>query len=279
MSERIGFMQGRLSPVVDGRIQAFPWQHWQQEFEVAKRLGIGLMEWTLDQERLYENPLLTASGQQSILRLCSENKLSIPSLTGDCFMQAPFWKSDGEDYDQLTSDFMSICNACIKVGIKLIVVPLVDNGRLESRGQEDKLVAFLESRQPFLEQQQLKIVFESDFTPEDLARFIDRLSSDVFGINYDIGNSASLGFDANEEVSAYGKRILNVHVKDRELHGTTVPLGTGHADFDAVFSALSRIDYNGNYILQTARGGEGEHAEVLSKYRDMTTEWMVRHGA
>ena len=28
---RIGFMQGRLSPQVDGKIQAFPWVHWRDE--------------------------------------------------------------------------------------------------------------------------------------------------------------------------------------------------------------------------------------------------------
>jgi hypothetical protein len=36
---RIGFMQGRLSPLLDGRIQAFPREHWRQEFELGERLG------------------------------------------------------------------------------------------------------------------------------------------------------------------------------------------------------------------------------------------------
>ena len=45
---QIGFMQGRLSEVVDGKIQAFPWRGWQEEFRQARKIGIGLMEWTLD---------------------------------------------------------------------------------------------------------------------------------------------------------------------------------------------------------------------------------------
>ena len=54
---RIGFMQGRLSPQVDGKIQAFPWQHWRDEFPAAQKLNIPLMEWTLDHDRLTEeNP-------------------------------------------------------------------------------------------------------------------------------------------------------------------------------------------------------------------------------
>ena len=104
--------------------------------------------------------------------------------------------------------------------------------------------------------QRLSIVFESDHTPAALARFIDALPSKIFGINYDIGNSASLGYAPTEEIGAYGARILNVHVKDRVRGGTTVPLGTGNADFAAAFRALRRARYSGNFILQTARAAD-----------------------
>ena len=48
LTSRIGFMQGRLSPQVGDRIQAFPRDHWREEFPIAERLGFPLMEWTLD---------------------------------------------------------------------------------------------------------------------------------------------------------------------------------------------------------------------------------------
>ena len=64
--QKIGFMQGRLSPLVNGRIQTFPWENWKDEFPLAQQINIHLMEWTLDQERLYENPLLTETGQAEI---------------------------------------------------------------------------------------------------------------------------------------------------------------------------------------------------------------------
>ena len=53
---------------------------------------------------------------------------------------------------------------------------------------------------------------------------------------------------------------------------------SGDADFEAVFAALSRVRYAGNYILQTARATDGDHAGVVSLYRIMTTEWMSCHG-
>jgi hexulose-6-phosphate isomerase len=40
INSRIGFMQGRLSPMIDGRIQSFPWDYWENEFSLAKEIGI-----------------------------------------------------------------------------------------------------------------------------------------------------------------------------------------------------------------------------------------------
>ncbi len=277
-ADRIGFMQGRLSPLVDGRIQAFPWAAWKDEFPLAENIGLRLMEWTLDQDRLYENPLLDPEGQAQIKDLCRRHRIAIPSLTGDCFMQAPFWKADTTQGKALKDDFLAIASACAVVGISMIVVPLVDNGRLETRQQEDALVEFLQAQSPFLADKGLRVIFESDFAPDELARFIGRLAPALFGINYDIGNSAALGFRSQDEFAAYGPRIVNVHVKDRVLGGTTVPLGTGNAHFDTVFAELARARYQGNFILQTARAQREDHAETLSAYRDMVLAWMQQFG-
>ncbi len=278
LNRSIGFMQGRLCEGVNGKIQAFPWRDWESEFPAAAAIDLHLMEWTLDQERLHENPLMTTEGQKKIRTLCQQNDLTIPSLTGDCFMQAPFWKIDGQARTNLQSDFLAISRACSSVGIRMIVVPLVDNGRLETVEQENVLVDFLLEQQSFLTQLNLQVIFESDFTPIELARFIARLPAERFGINYDIGNSAALGFKPAEEFMAYGSRVVNVHVKDRMLGGTTVPLKTGGADFDAVFASLAQKKYQGNFILQTARAAEGHHSEVLSSYCDMILQWIHQYG-
>ena len=270
-------MQGRLSPLINGRIQAFPWENWKDEFPLAQRINLHLIEWTLDQERLYENPLLTKNGQAKIRALCERHELSIPSLTGDCFMQAPLWKAQGAQRITLEHDFVEIAKGCAAVGITMLVVPLVDNGRLEDADQEEALVRFLESQADFLAANRLKVVFESDYVPQELARFIARLNPVLFGINFDIGNSAALGFNPQEEFAAYGQRVMNVHVKDRVLGGTTVPLGAGSANFEAVFAALAQINYRGNFILQTARAVDGNHADTLCSYRDMTIDWLKRY--
>jgi hexulose-6-phosphate isomerase len=276
---QVGFMQGRLSPLIGGRIQAFPWKGWEQEFVEAEKMGFNLMEWTLDQEELHKNPLMTEAGQVQIMGLSRRHGLCVPSLTGDCFMQAPFWKVEGDRKKFLERDFLLIAKACVVLGISIIVMPLVDQGRLVNRRQEDVLVGFLEKQAEYLALNSLKVAFESDFTPVELTRFISRLNPQSFGVNYDIGNSASLGYDSKEEIEAYGNRIINVHIKDRPLGGNTVPLGEGHANIPAVFGALWAAGYRGNYILQTARAAEGDHAGVLDCYRKMALDWMNQYGA
>ncbi|WP_162653338.1 sugar phosphate isomerase/epimerase family protein [Lentilitoribacter sp. Alg239-R112] len=274
MKQNIGFMQGRLSPIIDGKIQAFPTKHWQQEFKQAQDIGLQLIEWTLDQTGLHENPFLTQHGQEEIRSLCKQHLVTIPSVTGDCFMQAPFWKANGTERKSLQRDFISIANASSALGVQYIVVPLVDGGRLERRSEEDLLISFLTDQTAFFAKTNLKIVFESDFTANDLARFIDRFPATYFGINYDTGNSAALGYDHKAEFEAYGDRILNVHIKDRVLGGTTVPLGEGATNYEVIFDQLAAIDYQGNYILQTARASKNNHGEVLASYRDMVIEWI-----
>jgi hexulose-6-phosphate isomerase len=54
-------------------------------------------------------------------------------------------------------------------------------------------------------------------------------------------------------------------------------LGTGNADFGAVFEALAHLNYSGNFILQTARATDGDHAGVLARYRDLTQARMARY--
>ena len=237
------------------------------------------MEWTLDQDLLYENPLLTGAGQAEIRALRDKYQIRIASLTGDCFMQSPFWKAEGAQGAQLEEDFRAVAKACSAVGVVMMVLPLVDNGGLTTHAQEDHLVAVLQAHAPLLTELNVQVVFESDFVPGELARFMDRLDPALFGVNYDIGNSAGLGMKPAEEIATYGHRIVNVHIKDRVLGGTTVPLGTGNADFDAVFGALARVRYNGNYVLQTARAQDGNHAGVLCTYRDMAVNWIQTHGA
>ena len=270
----IGFMQGRLSPMVDGKIQSFPWDRWRDEFGLANLHGFTCMEWTLDHDYLEYNPLMMEAGRSIIRLLSNRHNLKIRSLTGDCFMQSPFWKASDVKRAYLLKALRTILVSAAKLDIQLILLPLVDNGSLENRSQTENLLSGLSTVQDLLDAYDLKIIFESDFPPDKLQQFISGLDPTCFGINYDSGNSAALGYDPAEEIAAYGDRIYNVHIKDRLVGGTTVPLGMGDADLPKVLNLLKANNYSGQYILQTARAMNGDHTGVLCRYRDMVQQWL-----
>ena len=83
-----------------------------------------------------------------------------------------------------------------------------------------------------------------------------------------MGNSAALGNDAVEEIQLYGNKLFNVHIKDRILGGSTVPLGEGTVNFKKVFNELHLIGYEGNYILQAARIPRQNEVVTVKKYLD-----------
>ena len=273
--KKIGFMQGRLSNQRNNKIQSFPWHNWENEFAKAKKININLMEWTLDYDKIFSNPILTSKGQNKINKLKAEHNIKIESVTGDCFMQKPFWKSSQKERLKLQEDFKSIINSLKNIGIKIIVVPLVDNGKIKNKLQNDILINFFLKIEKMLNKNNQKIAFETDKNSTQTVEFLKILNSKVFGINYDIGNSASLGYDPKDELNAYGGRVVNVHVKDRILNGTTVPLGEGNSSFKVVFSLLKKFKYNGNYILQTARSKNKQHSKVLKKYYEFTKKFIL----
>ncbi len=269
MHENIGFMQGRLSPIRNGRIQSFPWETWEKELEIGSSLNFKLMEWTIDSENFNENPLLLEVKTGQIAELANSQNIEVHSVTCDYYMENPFGKSD--DF-QVFVNLKKIIEAMQLVKAHILVIPLVDNSSI-SKTDQSIISKFLELAECLVEHE-VKIAFESDFNPPQLAEFIEYFPEHLFGINYDIGNSAALGFKPSEELAEYGNRVINVHVKDRPFGGSTVPLGQGDADFPEVFRLLEQFKYQGNYILQTARAKDRSHADTLSRYREMVVTWI-----
>ncbi len=249
--KNIGFMQGRLSPAPKGKIQFFPAKHWEGEFFLANRMGLKNIEWTLDYKNLYKNPIFTKMGVKKIKSLSKKYSINLTTLTGDCFMQKPFWKL--KNSRKHLKDFKNVVKACKNLKIKFIIYPLVDNSSVKSIKEEKKLIYEFSKLRNFLKTNKVTILFESDFTPIKLKEFIKKFDKKRFGINYDSGNSASLNYNCDDEFKAYGKYIKNIHIKDRVKYGKTIKLGMGNANFKKLFNNIIKINYDKLLILQTAR--------------------------
>ena len=96
-----------------------------------------------------------------------------------------------------------------------------------------------------------------DLKPKIFSQLLTELSSQKITVNYDTGNSASLGYYIQEEFKYYGDKISDIHIKDRKLNSNSVILGEGDVDFNCFFKLLKSINYNSALIMQAYRDDEG----------------------
>jgi len=265
-------MQGRLSKMENQKIQSFPSKSWKQEFVLAKKLKIKFIEWTLDYRNFLKNPIFNSNGVYEIKKLSKQNGVFVKSLTGDCFMQKPFWKK--KNHGTLILDLKKIIFACSKIGIVYIVVPLVDNGSIKKLWQEKKLIKIFTGLTNLLKKNKVKIVFESDYNPQKLKKFIENFDKNIFGINYDSGNSAFFGYSVKEEFDLYKNYIKRVHIKDRLFKGATVRLGYGNVDFPVLFKYIKANKFKNSLVLQTARSNNNKDIREIQINIKYLNKWL-----
>lgn len=244
----IAIMQGRLSPPVNGAIQAFPVGTWEAELPRAAEAGIAAIEWIWDAGSDEANPLATDAGVARLRSLQVEHDVAVRTLCADWFMPHPLVRDPAAP--EALARLLGRCGAA---GIRRCVLPFVDASSLEGAREEDLLVRLLAA----VDAAGVALDLETDLPPGRFAALLERLPPHVT-VNYDTGNSASLGFDVDEELDAYGVRIGHVHVKDRVRGGGTVPLGEGDADLPRAFRRLRALGYDGDLVLQVARAADGD---------------------
>jgi hexulose-6-phosphate isomerase len=253
LTNEIGIMQGRLSPRIDGKIQAYPAKTWQKEFEIAQEIGYAAIEWIVENP-VETNVLMTDSGKAEIKKVIASTGVRIDYVCADIFMQQPLVRMTEETKSQNKEYLASILKNAKEVGAIGVEIPFVDNSSIKNETEKQEFIDAMQDAFKLAKDIHIKISLETDLPPIDFKVLLENIDLDYVQANYDIGNSASLGFDPKEELEAYGLKILNVHVKDRKLGSTTVPLGTGNANINYVIQKLQEIGYSGGLTMQAARG-------------------------
>ena len=266
LTNDIGIMQGRLSPRIDGKIQAYPASTWQKEFEIAQELGYAAIEWIVEKP-VETNALMTDSGKAEIKKVIASTGVRIDYVCADIFMQQPLVRMTEETKSQNKEYLLEILKNAKEVGAIGVEIPFVDNSSIKSETEKQEFIDVMQEAFKLAKDLDLKLSLETDLPPIEFRELLESIDLDHVQANYDIGNSASLGFDPREELEAYGLKILNVHVKDRKLGSTTVPLGTGNANINFVLQKLQEIGYRGGLTMQAARGeNDVETAKEQLKY-------------
>jgi hexulose-6-phosphate isomerase len=263
----IGIMQGRLVPPTDGRFQSFPNGDWRAEFARARDAGLDSIEWIYDVFGEAHNPLASDRGLEELESLAAGSGVRVVSVCADYFMDRPIVAASGDELRDLVGRLYWLIERCRRARIERIVLPFVDASRLRDDADRRRALAVLSDVVPTAEHAKVELHLETDLAPQPFAAFLKGIVHPYVKVNYDAGNSASLGYRPADEFAAYGARIGSVHIKDRTLGGGTVPLGTGDADLRAVFAGLHALGYRGDYILQAARGEPGCEVELAAQNR------------
>ncbi len=280
MKHQIGIMQGRLTQPKGRGIQFFPFENWENEFYAAKKLGLDEIEFIFDYDRYKENPLWTEEGIKRIQEVKESTGIKINAICFDYFMRRPFFKEEPGLYESVKEEntiiIHKILSAMKQLGISLLEVPLVDNSSLKNPLEKN---AFREWLSGIVESSDESIRFglETDLNPQDFVEYLRAFDNIRIGANYDSGNSSGIGYDLYEEVTSLKDYIFNIHIKDRVYQGKTVQLGTGSADFERLFEGLSQIGYQHNFILQAARGEEGEEEKNISNQMKFVKEYIEKY--
>jgi len=267
-------MQGRLLSKYKGRYQAHPVGFWQEEFRVASEIKLDCIEFILDYNEAENNPLLKEDGVDEIKKVVKETGVAVKSICADYFMEAPLHSEQNSIASKSQQTMDRLIASAASLGVIDIVVPCVDQSSLNSQECIDRFVAIIRNFIPVLEENCINLSLETDLTPQSFSNLLKRIDSKNVTVNYDIGNSASMGYDPLEELEAYGNMISDIHIKDRILGGASVALGEGNADFELFFKKLKKYNYKGPFIMQAYRDNEGIH--VFNKQLKWIKEIMKK---
>jgi L-ribulose-5-phosphate 3-epimerase len=269
----IGIMQGRLVPPTDNRIQCFPRERWADEFALASQAGLDCIEWIYDLYGADVNPLATDAGIEKLKGLARQHKVKILSICADYFMDKPLVRASQAELDDRISTFYWLLERGRLIGINRMVIPFVDASRIDTQAEFDGVVTLLKRLLQEAGKTGIEIHLETSLNPVRFAELLALLPHLLLKANYDSGNSSSLGYAPREEFASYGERVGSVHIKDRLLGASTVPLGTGDADFPTLAESLKKVAYRGDFILQVARGTSGDEVAWAKQNR----EFVLKH--
>jgi len=270
----VGIMQGRLSPPTENRIQSFPKGTWREEFPKAKTAGLSHIEWIFERDEWDKNPLSTDKGIEEIREAIRTTGVGVVSICADYFLDVPYLLADVDGRKELREKLEWLVVQSSKIGAQYIDLPFVDASAIPGRDEFPRVREFVTPALRRAEIHGITIALETSLNPEDFRHLLLLFDHHRLMANYDTGNSAGIGYGCAEELNSYGKWIRTVHIKDRKLHGTTVPLGTGNADFPAFFVLLQSLKYRGPVVLQAAR--EGDETQTALKNREFVQRHLER---
>jgi L-ribulose-5-phosphate 3-epimerase len=211
--------------------------------------------------------------------MIAQTGVQVRSICADYYMTRPL-VTDADGVNQSNVNHLSwLMGRASALGATYIVLPFVDSSSLKTGKALQLLVTLLKIFGTRAQVLGIELHLESDFPPTIFADLLGAIDHPSIRWNYDIGNSASLGYSADDEFDAQGKYLGSVHIKDRIRGGGTVPLGTGDADINTSLRRILKTGFDRWFVLQVARGEPCEEVPWLTSVREDVERRLLSLGA
>tara|TARA_B100000029_G_scaffold496957_1_gene563976 strand:+ start:857 stop:1669 length:813 start_codon:yes stop_codon:yes gene_type:complete len=256
----LSYVQGRLSKKIGNRFQYFPIDNWQNEFNLARKIGFKNIEWIVSD---LSNPILNPYSNLEIKKILKKNKIKISSISLDLIMEKPLHLWSKVDLEW----FLKILNNASKThNIKRLNVPCEEQSRFFN---SENLIKFKKNLKLILKilNKNTCVSIESDFSPKNIYYLLKSINSNNLGINLDLGNIEANGYEIREFFNLLSKKIFGIHIKERKiLFGSTKKL-TMNKNIKFLISNINRLSNLRDLTLQTFRSKNNFVKELTNNYK------------
>ena len=249
ISKKFGFIQGRISsPPSKKVLQFFPQKNWKKEITSAKKHGFTFIEYIGERKFNKFNPIWNKQGVKQIISLSRKSKIKNYSFCDDFFINNNLIK-----YNYLDQYIDKIINQLVFLKIKIYVLALFEKSNLNKKNFRN-YVEIVDNIAKKLKKAGIKLALETNLDVNYLIKFFKFTKNNNSYIVYDTGNRLGSNFKQYLEILKLKKKIIHIHLKDKNFLGENVVMGTGNVDFALIFKSLKKINYRGNFVFETNRG-------------------------
>lgn len=245
-----GFSQGRLTSAPKGMLQWFPQKEWHKEFQKSSALGCSFVELLLERVHNPLNPFWSKSGREKINLLNNQHGLTCYSVCLDYIIDNSILNPHNKKTFKYITKTLDIAE---ELNCKILILPLleasdVNINNIEAMSKALKEIGLIAAKK------KITICLETLLTPENLIKLLNMIGLENIKLVFDTGNRVNQSKDLKDEIIKLNKYIGHIHIKDKDITGNNVLLGSGLVNFYQVFCALNEIKYKGSLNFETTRG-------------------------
>jgi sugar phosphate isomerase/epimerase len=240
LKNNFGIFQGRLTD--SNKLQKYP-DFWENELITANKLGYSYVEFFLEEKVNNKNPFWSKKGRNKInFKIKKVFETSNFILCDNYIIKNNLYKNKTKIYLEKVLDNLKNFKK------PKLILPINSNYFEDINCLSNFFNKILKKKD-----QKIEISFEVDANYKKIVNFLNRLNIKNIGLTFDSGN---IFLHHNSIIKYFYKLksyINHVHIKDRDIKGRNVKLGSGMVNFKKFLKILIDSRYKREITLETYR--------------------------